>query len=107
MGMYFCPRCGEQLEASACVDDGGILRCPDCRTVRVLVRGRILIASGLVLVLLATQLVPPFVLVLGVVLAGGLCMLGLFRVIRQRRVRRVEDSDESFVDFDDVDDEDV
>jgi DNA-directed RNA polymerase subunit RPC12/RpoP len=98
MDMYFCPRCGQRYEADECLDEGGLLRCPQCRTPRVLVAGRILIATGLVIAMLSAMIFPPFVIIGGVVLGGALCVTGLARSIRQRRAGRRSDLEDSYMD---------
>lgn len=91
MSSYYCPQCGENFESSECLDEGGILRCPNCIRPRVLVRGRILVAVGLILLMASTQIFPPYVPALGILVGGGLCIMGFIRGIRRRRVRVAEE----------------
>lgn len=96
--MYFCPRCGQSYDSSQCIEDGSLLRCPRCRTSRVLMRGRNLIGLGVIIAMGASLVQPPYVYVTGIVLGGALCVTGLVRSIRQRRARRRSELDDSYLD---------
>lgn len=100
MKMYFCPRCGQDYDASQCMEDGSLLRCPQCNKPRVLMRGSSCIALGLVLAIAATAIPHPYVRVMGNVLAGGIILTGAARSVRQRWARRAFDDDSTGCDID-------
>jgi DNA-directed RNA polymerase subunit RPC12/RpoP len=86
--LYFCPRCGENFSSVDCKAEGELLRCPDCPQVRVMMRGRGLVAVGLIVLLVTTQVLPPYLPVIGILVGGGLCVTGMTRSIRQRMARK-------------------
>ena len=103
MKMYFCPKCGQEYEKLECIEDDVSIRCPQCVSPRVLIRGSVLIGAGATIAMLATQLIPPFVLVAGILISGGLCMTGLVRALRLRHAKHRNNDldDDSYIDYDD------
>ena len=84
MEIYFCPRCGGTFDANSCIERGEFLLCPECVDFRVKVRGRFIVAVG-ILILFAAPLVPvAYVQAAGILIGGGLCVMGMVRSIRKR-----------------------
>lgn len=88
MKLFFCPACGRDFESDECVNDGASRHCPVCANRRVLMKGTTFIAVGMVLAMLATQIIAPFVLTTAVAAAGGLCLSGIVRVWKHHRAIR-------------------
>jgi DNA-directed RNA polymerase subunit RPC12/RpoP len=88
MNLYFCPRCGGNFSSAECRQEGELLRCPDCPDTRVLMRGRGLVAVGLVVLFVTTQVLPPYAPVIGILVGGGLCVTGMVRSIRQYKAKK-------------------
>jgi len=86
--MYYCPKCGGSFDASACIEQGELLRCPECPTIRVKLRGSFLVALGLLILFVCTQIMVPYVPTMGILIGGGLCTTGIIRSIRHRQARR-------------------
>jgi hypothetical protein len=64
-----------------------------CANQRVLLKGTTFIAIGMVLAMLATQIIAPFVLTTAILGAGGLCLSGAVRVWKHRRaMHRTEEA---------------
>ncbi len=88
MDLYFCPRCGGNFNSAECHREGELLRCPDCPDTRVMMRGRGLVAVGLVILFITTQVLPPYAPAIGILVGGGLCVTGMIRSIRQHKARK-------------------
>ncbi len=88
MDLYFCPRCGGNFSGADCKQEGELLRCPVCTDVRVMMRGRGLVAVGLVILFVTTQVFLPYAPVLGILVGGGLCITGMVRGVRQRMAKK-------------------
>ena len=102
MDMYFCPNCGQTFQADECIEEGELLRCPNCLKPRVLINGRILITIGMILLMLTMTITLPYVWLGGIVLAGALCMTGAVRVFRQRKAWKRQFSESNFECFDEI-----
>ena len=111
MNTYFCPNCGRNYDAEDCIEQGELLRCPQCPDYRVMMRGRMLTAFGLLILCVATQVAFPFVLTAGILVGGALCITGMIRSFRQIRARRRhrdeegEDEDRPYEELDAEDEE--
>jgi len=94
--VYFCPRCGQSYDSSECIDQGSLLRCPQCPGSRVMMTGRTFTGLGLIIAFLSSFVFSPYpyVIVPGIMVGGGLVLTGLVRSLRQRRARRRFDDDE-------------
>ncbi len=103
MDTYFCPNCGQTFRSDECIEEGQLLRCPNCVKPRVLLNGRILITFGMIMLMITMTITLPYILIWGIVISAALCINGAIRVFRQRRARS-KYSSESEDDFEDIDD---
>jgi hypothetical protein len=76
-----------------------------------MMRGRGLVAVGLVILFVTTQVLPPYAPAIGILVGGGLCVTGLIRSIRQHlaRKRSEQENNPNLIlrkEFDDIDEED-
>jgi hypothetical protein len=53
-----------------------------------MMRGRGLVAVGLIVLCVTTQVLPPYLPVIGIMVGGGLCVMGMTRSVRQRMARK-------------------